>query len=113
MGGSILSKHRHIDETSGKTIIDNKVSTLILAADRDGLYRISKNAESYYHLKKNINKNQAKKFAVFVLKGLNHASFLDSKYTSSFVTNNDLFSTVSQDQGYMMVIDRMLAYITV
>lgn len=81
MGGSLQRTQRHLDTNTGKSVIDNKVPTLILAAERDGLHRVTRNAEAFYHHVKNINKDQAGQYPVQVMRGHNHASFMDGKFS--------------------------------
>lgn len=98
MGGSLLRSMRHNDNSTGLTIIDHPVPTLTIAGTKDGLYRISRNAESYYHHVQN-NKNPGN-HPVIVLPGLNHASFMDKKYSTSIVKDNDLFNDVDEQTGF-------------
>jgi len=58
---------------------------MVLAGTRDGLYRISRNAESYFHLVSNIDPKQANDYDVVVLKGVNHGLYCDAKYITAFV----------------------------
>jgi expansin (peptidoglycan-binding protein) len=94
MGGSLGRQMRHNDNSTGKTIMEHKVPTLTLAGTKDGLYRISRNSESYWHHVQNVDRKYAGKFPVVVLEGHNHASFFDSKYNNAFVKANDLQSNV-------------------
>lgn len=64
MGGSILKSEREEDQSTGQTILKNKIPTLVLGAERDGLYRITREAEAYYHHVVNINPSQAGKYPV-------------------------------------------------
>lgn len=53
MGSVLLRDTRAITE-SGNTAFDYDVPTLTLAGDKDGLLRITRAAESYWHQTKNI-----------------------------------------------------------
>jgi hypothetical protein len=81
-------------------------------AERDGLVRITRGAESYYHQVENIHTSQKGKYPVHVLKGLNHASYIDSKFITSRVVKNDLFGDVDQEEGFTIIVERMIAFIS-
>lgn len=49
MGGSIQRIFRANDDSTGLTVFKDMAPTLTLAGTRDGLYRITRNAESYWH----------------------------------------------------------------
>lgn len=49
MGGSLMRNKRSNDNSTGLTFFDYPVPTLVLAGNKDGLYRITRNAESYWH----------------------------------------------------------------
>jgi len=53
MGSVLLRNTRTINE-SGNTAFDYDVPTLTLVGDKDGLLRITRGAESYWHQTKNI-----------------------------------------------------------
>ena len=46
---------------------------LTIAGELDGLMRVSRIAESFYHTNKNIQASQASQFNTVVIKGVNHA----------------------------------------
>lgn len=49
--------------------------TLVLAGELDGLMRVSRVAESFYHGYQNVNTAQNDLFAFKVIKGMSHAQF--------------------------------------
>lgn len=53
MGSVLLRNTRTINE-SGNTAFNYDVPTLTLVGDKDGLLRITRGAESYWHQTKNI-----------------------------------------------------------
>lgn len=81
----------------------NKVPTLVLAGSRDGHFRISRNAESYYHMVHNIDKKQANDYECYVLDGLNHADFMSRDFVSQMIKDQDIVSGVSQTSARTMV----------
>lgn len=95
MGGSISRVERHNDELTGLTVIDRQPPTLSLAGTTDGLYRISRNAEAYFHQVININPAQKGNYPVVVLKGVSHLSFMQSNYTCNFFKSLDMEPEVS------------------
>lgn len=111
MGGSLIRSMYVNNNNTGETEMINNVPTLVLAGSRDGLYRISRNAETYYHLVHNINKKQAKNYDVQLLDGYNHASFFDAKYNSGFVKSHDLVSEVPQKVAIVEIAKRMAAFV--
>lgn len=112
MGGTLHKLQRSHDDSTGRTIIKNKLPTLVMHAERDGLVRITRGAESYFHQVQNIQDSQDGQYPVHVMKGLNHASFMDPMYNISRVVELDLFRDVDTDQGYSLVVERMIAYIS-
>lgn len=97
MGGSLMRDKRTNNNSTGETHIDHPVPTLTIAGTRDGLYRITRNAEAYFHHVKNVNGNQRGLYPVVVLEGLNHASFMNNAYSNAFIKGNDLLAEVGQD----------------
>lgn len=111
MGGSLQRNKYYNDNSTGNSVMTMNIPTLVLAGSRDGLYRISRNAESYFHMVANIEKKQANDYDVIVLKGVNHGRFCDAKYNSDFVKSHDLVSTVDQQTAINMIAERMAAFV--
>lgn len=76
------------------------IPILVLAAELDGLNRVSRFAESYYHTDVNINSQQKNKFTSVLIRGMNHAQFanVDSKQPD-FIMKNDLKAERQQDDN--------------
>ena len=51
MSSVLLRDRRHIDETEGTTVYDYTVPTLTIGGSKDGLMRVTRVAESYWHQK--------------------------------------------------------------
>lgn len=111
MGSSLIRDFHHNDNTTGNTIIDHPVSTLTLGGSLDGVFRITRNAEAFYHHVQNVHETQVGKFPVIMLKGLSHRSFFDSKYISQHIKANDLDPTVSQEDGFALVAGVFVEFI--
>ena len=64
---------------------------MVVGGELDGLNRVSRLAESYFHTDVNINDQQKDKFSTLLIRGMNHAQFADSdsKYPD-FITKNDI-----------------------
>lgn len=55
--GSVLLRDTHSINDDGKTIFDYPTPTLTLNGLKDGLLRISRGAEAFWHSEKNIDES--------------------------------------------------------
>ena len=94
MGGSLARKHRQNNNSTGLTEFHFPVPSMTLAANKDGLYRITRNAESYWHQVKNLDPKEAGRYPVVLLKGFSHSSFMDETMLPSMVKKSDLKAEV-------------------
>ena len=83
----------------------------MLAGTKDGLYRISRNAESYWHQVKNIDSKEKGRYPVVLLKGVSHASFMDETMMPSLVKASDLKADVDQATAYKMISSNMVSFV--
>lgn len=111
MGGSLQRKYRHNNNATGETVWKYPVPTLTLAAEKDGQYRITRNAEAYYHMVKNINSAEKGRYPVVLLKKMSHSSFIDKTMIPSVVKKNDLKPEIDELTGYQMVAKNMVSFI--
>ena len=95
MGGSLLRKMHHNDNSTGLTNFDFPIPSMTLAGTKDGMYRISRNAESHHHQVLNIVPSQKDMFPVALLKGVSHARFMDETMIPSLVRKDDLAPDVT------------------
>lgn len=59
MGSVILRSNRHINNSTGESVIDmSDTPTLMLQGTKDGLLRVSRGSEAYWHSTENIGKAQ-------------------------------------------------------
>jgi predicted alpha/beta hydrolase family esterase len=65
--GSVLTRDQHSLNSDGSTHFDYPTPTLTLGGTKDGLMRVSRMAEAYYHQIDNIEKAQQGMFPVFAL----------------------------------------------
>lgn len=90
MGSVLLRNTRTITE-SGSTLFKSGIPpTLTFTAELDGLLRISRGAEAYFHGVVNVDSSQKGKYPVIGLEGMNHAGFMDSTMLPSGVKNDDM-----------------------
>jgi len=82
-----------------------------LNGELDGLLRISRGAEAYWHAKVNVDKSQAGKFPVLALEGLSHSSFMDSTMLPSAVKSGDIKPEVDEKTAHQTVAKAMMGFI--
>lgn len=75
MSSVLLRGTRKVQDTDGTTLYDYSTPTLTIGGTKDGLMRISRVAESYWHQVTNISPSQASLFPVEVLSGVAHYQF--------------------------------------
>lgn len=75
--GSSIQRHLITVQQDGSSFVDLGLAAPIMmfGAELDGLNRISRFAESFYHTNTNINSRQHTKFYNILMKGMNHAQF--------------------------------------
>jgi pimeloyl-ACP methyl ester carboxylesterase len=99
--GSVLLRGKHELMSDGATEFpDYHVPTLTIGGTKDGLMRITRVAEAYYHSVDNINAAQQYKFPVLALEGIAHHSFLSGPTYPSHIENNDLLAEVDESEGF-------------
>lgn len=102
MGSVLLRDTRSIND-QGQTEFDYKTPTLTIAGTKDGLLRVTRAAESFWHQSENINSDQANMFPVLALDGLSHAGFMDSTMIPSYVQSNDLKQEIDEEMGHSQI----------
>lgn len=110
MGSVLLRNTRNITE-SGKTVFHYDIPTLTIAGELDGLLRVSRAAESYWHQYINIEANQQNMFPVTVIKGFCHASFMDAAMVPDSVKVDDLKPSLSEHDGHTKLNQVILPFI--
>jgi predicted alpha/beta-hydrolase family hydrolase len=73
--GSVLTRDKRSITKNGSTKIDYKVPTLTVGGTKDGLMRISRVAESFWHSHENIQTSQKDLFPTVAFEGISHAQF--------------------------------------
>lgn len=67
MGGGILRDYRSNNNDTGLTHFEVVIPTMTIAGTKDGLYRVSRAAEGYWHGHMNIEADQKAKFPVIIV----------------------------------------------
>ena len=109
MSSTLLRDTRAIQE-DGTTLFDYSTPTLTIGGTKDGLMRITRVAESYWHQVTNINASQMNMFPVSVLEGVSHYQFAGGA-VPSFVASNDLRSDIADADARDLVGETMAKYI--
>ena len=110
MSSVLLRDTREVQSDDGSTLYDYSVPTLTIGGSKDGLMRVSRVAESYWHQVTNINSSQANLFPVEVLQGVAHYQFAGG-VPPSFVQENDLKGDIADDEARTLVAQTMSSFI--
>lgn len=89
MASTLLRANRNLTK-EGKTKFNIGIPTMTLSGTKDGLMRCSRIAESYWHVKHNIDDSQVGMFPVIAIDGLSHAGFMATNDLPSHVKDSDL-----------------------
>jgi hypothetical protein len=108
--GSTLTRDNLSISDDGSSHYDYKVPTLTIGGTKDGLMRISRIAENFWHSHVNINSDQSKLFPVMALEGVSHAQFMSGKPPFA-VRNRDLKPDVSEDKAHQETASNMVQFI--
>ena len=110
MSSVLLRDRRTVQSSDGTTLYDYSTPTLTIGGTKDGLMRITRVAESYYHQVENISTSQAHLFPVEVLNGVAHYQFAGG-VPPSFVQKNDLKGDISDADARKLVGQTMTKFI--
>lgn len=78
---------------------------MVVGAELDGLNRVTRFAESYYHTNVNINQKQKGQFTTLLIRGMNHAQFANADAKQpDFIQKNDLKAESSQDDNLNSIV---------
>lgn len=106
--GSVLGRSYRSIQDDGTTVLDFPTDTLTIGGTKDGLLRITRVAEAYWHSTKNINAGQAGSFPVVALEGVSHALFSSGAAPKS-VVKGDLNAEVTETDAHSE-ISKYMAY---
>ena len=99
--GSVLTRDKRSISADGSTFFNYEVPTLAIGGSKDGLMRMSRVAESFWHSNINVNDEQANLFPTVAFEGVSHAQFM-SGVPPFNVKNKDLVPDVSYDEAYKL-----------
>ena len=71
--GSVLTRDQRKINADGTSHYDYNVPTLTIGGTKDGLMRVSRVADSFWHSEVNIESSQKGLFPVMVYEGVSHA----------------------------------------
>ena len=94
--GSVLTREKRQINPDGTTKYNYPVPTLSIGGTKDGLLRISRLAEAFWHSNDNITQSQKNIFPVVALEGVSHAQFL-SGVAPPAVAKKDLKPDVPEE----------------
>ena len=94
--GSVLLRDNHQINDDGSTHFDYEVPTLTLGGTKDGLMRVSRLAEAYWHQYNNIEPAQKGMFPIYALEGSTHMSYMTGDAPKA-VKKKDLKPDVDDD----------------
>jgi len=108
MSSSLLREYRSIQE-DGKTGFQSSVPTLTVGGTKDGLTRITRQAESFWHQETNVQDSQKGLFPLAIFEGLNSTSFVSGSNPKA-IKNHDLLAEVDEASAHEQVASTIAAY---
>jgi hypothetical protein len=108
--GSVLLRNTRYISGDGTTIYNFTTPTLTMQGTKDGLLRVSRGAESYWHSVTNLDPSQAGKYPVVAFEGLSHSSWMDASMLPSAVVNKDLKPEVEEKEAHQMGAGVMVTF---
>lgn len=109
-GSGLLNDTRTIQE-DGTTLFSINTPTLTIGGSKDGLYRVTRGAVSYYHQQVNISPKQAGLHQYVLFDGLSHSSFMDSTMLPFAVKAKDLKPEVEEKVAHNKVANAIVSFI--
>lgn len=109
--GSVLLRKNHSLNTDGTTHWNYTVPTLQVGGTKDGLLRITRTAESWYHSNLNVEKAQNWMFPVVALEGVSHMGFMSGTPPKA-VLNGDLKPEVTEAVAHQEVASNINNFFT-
>jgi hypothetical protein len=109
--GSTLTRDNRKMNKDGTTHFNN-VPTLTIGGTKDGLMRITRIAESWYHGRENIEAAQKWMFPVVALDGVSHMGFTSGTPPSA-VLKRDLKPEVTETVAHQLTAKAMSDFIEV
>ena len=107
--GSVLTREKRSINADGTSKFDYSVPTMTVGGTKDGLMRISRVSESFWHAHENIEDAQRNVFPVMAFEGVSHAQFSSGDMPIN-VRIHDLVPDVSETDAHNMVAQAMVDY---
>lgn len=104
--GSVLTREKRSINKDGTTQINYDTPTMAIGGTKDGLMRLSRVAESFWHSDININESQKKLFPTYAIEGVSHSQFLSGTPPLP-VRNADLKPDISYEMAHQLVAEAM------
>lgn len=105
--GSVLTRDQRKINSDGTSLYDYSVPTLTIGGTKDGMMRISRVAESFWHSHINIEAAQKDRFPVMAFEGLSHMQFMSGAPPSA-VKKRDLKPDITEDAAHKLVATSMV-----
>lgn len=109
--GSVLTRDNRSISADGSTVFDYGVPTMSIGGSKDGLMRMSRVAESFWHSDINVNKSQAHMFPTVAFEGVSHAQFMSGRPPLN-VRNKDLVPDVSAQEAYNLTAEAFSQFLS-
>ena len=109
--GSFLPKAlREITNPEGQSKINFPSRVLTIGNELDGLCRIMRIAEAYYHSVENVVNEGLNQYPVVVIKGASHVQFASGD-APTFVQTHDLKPEISEEEAHQQIVQLMVSFI--
>lgn len=108
MGSTLLRSHHSIND-DGTTHYDYTVPTLTIGGSKDGLMRITRVVENYWHGTTNIEDAQKDMFPTAILDGVSHMGFMSGEPPKT-VKNKDLVMDCTEEDAHNEVAIAMTRF---
>mmetsp|Transcript_19877 Transcript_19877/g.14320 ORF Transcript_19877/g.14320 Transcript_19877/m.14320 type:complete len:211 (-) Transcript_19877:723-1355(-) len=109
MGSTLLRSYHNLTD-DGETFFRFPSPVLTLGGTKDGLMRVTRIAEAYYHAVQNIESSQKDMFPVVTVEGGSHMSFM-SGVPPSAVLKSDLNPEISENDAHKFCAQQMVTFI--
>jgi len=108
--GSVLLRGSHSINDDGTTHFDYDVPALTLGGTKDGLLRVTRLAEAYWHQYDNIEDAQKSMFPIFAVEGTSHMSYMSGAAPSA-VKKRDLKPSIDETTAHKMFGAEIIKFI--
>jgi len=109
--GSVMNRqYRSISKDDGTTVFKFPTDTLTIGGTKDGVTRISRVAEAYWHQIKNVNSQYTGKFPVVALEGVSHHQFATGT-TPDVILTNDFSPAISESTAHTSIAKYMAKFV--